>query len=247
MASIHDGHRKRVRDRFRANGLEGFSAHEVLELLLFYTRPRGDVNPLAHALLDAFGSLKGVLEASPEQLMTVPGVGEETATMLSMMVPLFRQYQKSCLELVSFTHRSDVEKYCVALTAGLRTEHFYALLLNSKGQLLGRKLIAEGTLNEVNAYPRQVVEAALSHNAYSVVLCHNHPGGMAAPSRDDVLTTKMISSTLGALNVNLLDHMVVAGEQVYSMLLHGDLADVPQGGRQKVSMEDEPAWNEDGV
>ena len=88
---MHEGHRQRMRDRFRTEGLDNFAPHEVLELLLFYARARGDVNPLAHRLLETFGSLRGVLEAPVEHLCTVEGVGEETATLLSMMVPMFRR------------------------------------------------------------------------------------------------------------------------------------------------------------
>ena len=89
---MHEGHRQRMRERFRLEGLDNFAPHEVLELLLFYARVQGDVNPLAHELLDSFGSIKGVLEARPEQLMAVKGVGEETATLLSLIVPVFRKY-----------------------------------------------------------------------------------------------------------------------------------------------------------
>ena len=91
--TMHDGHRCRLRERFRLEGLENFQPHEVLELLLFYARARGDVNPLAHTLLDTFGSLRGVLEAPVDQLTQVPGIGEETATLLSLMVPMFRRYE----------------------------------------------------------------------------------------------------------------------------------------------------------
>ena len=96
--TMHDGHRKRMRERFRLNGLEGFAPHEVLELLLFYGRARGDVNAIAHALLDTFGTLQGVLEATPAQLMSVPGVGEETATLISLMIPMFRRYSVCAAE-----------------------------------------------------------------------------------------------------------------------------------------------------
>ena len=176
--TMHEGHRQRMRERFRREGLEGFAPHEVLELLLFYGRARGDVNPLAHELMDAFGSLKGVLEARPDQLMTVKGVGEETATLISLMLPMFRRYSACvCEERQRITSRSEAAAYCQALLAGWRTERFYVICLSSAGQVLGRRKVAEGTLTEVLAYPRLVVETALSYNAHSVVLCHNHPSG----------------------------------------------------------------------
>ena len=181
--TMHEGHRQRMRERFRREGLEGFAPHEVLELLLFYGRARGDVNPLAHELLDAFGSLKGVLEARPEQLMAVKGVGEETATLISLMLPMFRRYNACvCEERKRLVTRGEAQNYCRALMAGWRTERFYVLCLSVDNQLLGQRLVAEGTLAEVPAYPRTVVETALNYNAHSVVLCHNHPSGSASPS-----------------------------------------------------------------
>ena len=224
MTNIHDGHRKRMRERFRREGLAGFAPHEVLELLLFYGRARGDVNPTAHALLDAFGSLKGVMEARPEQLMTVSGVGEESATLISLMLPLWRRYTACVLEEKQrIENRRQAQTYCLALLSGLRTEHFYLIALSADAQVLGRRLVAEGSLSEVNAYPRTVVEAALNYNAHSVILCHNHPGGSAQPSQADIDTTLILQELLSALGVTLLDHMVVAGDEAYSMMQHGDL------------------------
>lgn len=222
--TMHDGHRKRMRDRFRKEGLEGFAPHEVLELLLFYGRARGDVNPLAHQLLDAFGSIKGVLEARPEQLMSVDGVGEETATLIAMMLPVFRRYSVCvCEEKRSITNRTEASAYCKALQAGWRTEHFYVVCLNAAGQVLGQRLVAEGSLAEVPAYPRLVVETALNYNAHSVLLCHNHPSGVTLPSQDDIQSTQELLKVLYALHITLLDHIIVAGEQTYSMVQHGEL------------------------
>lgn len=223
--TMHSGHRMRMRERFRKDGLEGFAPHEVLELLLFYGRAQGDVNPLAHRLLDAFGSLKGVLEARPEQLMSVEGVGEQSATLISLMLPMFRRYSACvCEERKRIGNRTEATEYCMALLAGLRTEHFYAICLNAAGQVLGRRLIAEGSLTEVAAYPRLVVETALNYNAHSVVLCHNHPSGIAQPSQADVATTQELMRVLSALHITLLDHIVVAGEQTYSMAHYGDIS-----------------------
>ena len=165
--NMHEGHRHRLRERFRLEGLECFAPHEVLELLLFYARARGDVNPLAHTLLTTFGSLKGVLEAPVEQLRTVEGVGEETATLLSMMVPLFRRYEVClCEEKKRLMYFSDVHEYCRALLNGLRKERFYVISISAQMRLLGQRIVAEGSLSEVPAYPRLVVETALTHNAY---------------------------------------------------------------------------------
>lgn len=229
--TMHAGHRQRMRERFRQEGLDGFAPHEVLELLLFYARARGNVNPLAHELLDTFGSLKGVLEARPEQLLQVEGVGEETATLLSLMVPMFRKYQECvCQERQFLNHCSAAEEYCTALLAGLRTERFYVISLSADMKVLGQRAVGEGSLTEVNAYPRLVVETALNYNAYGVLLCHNHPGGVAQPSDDDLASTRSIQDVLTRLNILLLDHIIVSGNDAYSMTMHGHLS--PYAGLQ---------------
>lgn len=222
--SIHDGHRSRLRERFRREGLDGFSPHEVLELLLCYGRARGDVNPLAHRLLDSFGSLKGVLEASPQQLMAVEGVGEETATLLALAVPLFRRYQACLLQekkQLNGTH--DAAAFCAALLAGKRSEQFYVVSLSAKNRVVGVRRIAEGTLDEVYAYPRLVVETALNHNAHGVVLCHNHPSGDCTPSAEDLRLTQRLHALLLQLDIRLLDHIVVGDGVTHSMAEHQQL------------------------
>ncbi len=227
----HAGHRRRMRARFAAEGLSGFAPHEVLELLLFYAAPQRDMNPTAHRLLDTFGSLKGVLEASPRQLAAVDGVTENMAVLISMMLPLFRRYSL-CLAEERRTIRTteDARNYGLALLTGLRTEHFYAVCLGSNRHVLGRRLIAEGTVTEVAAYPRQVVETALNLGAQGVVLCHNHPDGLCEPSREDIEITHRLYALLDQLGIRLLDHVIVADGQACSLAERGELT--PQRKRR---------------
>ena len=221
--TMHEGDRQRVRERFRLEGLDNFAPHEVLELLLFYARARGDMNPLAHRLLDTFGSLKGVLEAPVDQLCAVDGVGQETATLLSLMVPVFRRYALClCEEKTSLRNFNDAEEYCRALLTGMRKERFYMVCLSAQMRVLGHRLVSEGTLTEVPAYPRLIVETALNHNAHGVVLCHNHPGGDPVPSFGDIEVTHSLDKVLASLNIMLLDHVVVGDGSAYSMVKNGD-------------------------
>lgn len=221
--TMHEGHRHRLRERFRREGLESFAPHEVLELLLFYTRARGNVNPLAHRLLETFGSLRGVFEAPVDQLTAVDGVGEETASLLALMVPIFRRYEMClCEETQKLKHYSDVEEYCRALLTGLRKERFYVISVSTQMKLLGQRMVAEGDVAEVTAYPRLVVETALNQNAHGVILCHNHPGGEAIPSLGDVDVTRDLEAVLAKLGISLLDHVIVADGKTYSMIKHGD-------------------------
>ena len=242
--TMHDGHRRRLRERFRLEGLEGFQAHEALELLLFYARARGDVNPLAHRLLDVFGSLKGVLEAPVDQLTTVEGVGEETATLISMMVPMFRRYELClCEEKSRLRHCSDVKEYCRALLTGLRQERFYVITISAQMKVIGRRMVAEGSLSEVPAYPRLVVETALNQNAYGVVLCHNHPGGEPIPSMGDVSVTRELEAVFAKLGIVLVDHIIISDGAAYSMMEHGDFScSLTRSEKQPLFREDE-AWD----
>lgn len=220
---MHEGHRQRMRERFRTEGLEGFSPHEVLEMLLFYTRSRGNVNPLAHRLLDTFGSLRGVLQAPVEQLMAVEGVGEETASLLALMVPIFRKYELClCEETTRLHYYRDVEAYCRALLTGLNKERLYVISVSAQMKVLGHRVVGNGDLTQVVAYPRLVVETALNHNAFGIILCHNHPGGEAVPSVGDVEVTRALEAILAKLDIALLDHIIIASGKSYSMIRAGD-------------------------
>jgi len=179
------GHRQRVRDRFvKENGLDSFQEHEVLEMLLFYAKPRGDTKGIAKDLLENFGNLKGVLEARPEQLQTVKGVGESQAVFISMMLPLTRYCQK--MEMTNpkqIANRHDLEAYCKSMLMGRRVEEFHVICVDAQCRVLGTRRVSEGSLSEVNAYPRLVMESALAYNAHSVFFCHNpiraEPAGRA--------------------------------------------------------------------
>ncbi len=223
--SIHAGHRAKMRNRFiREKGFENFEDHQILELLLFYANTRSDTNPLAHELLDAFGSLKGVLEARPEQLMQVKGIGEQQAVLISMVVPLTRVWHRCAMaEPDRIGNSREAENYCLSILAGERTERFYVISLNAKCNVLGRRKISEGSLSEVSAYPRMVMETALNYNAHSVLLCHNHPGGTCAPSPEDISSTIQLQRLLNGVGILVLDHIIVAGDRTYSMIQHGDI------------------------
>ena len=219
------GHRERLRSRFRQEGgFDHFQDHEILELLLTYGAPRRDVNGLAHRMLDEFGSLKSVLEARPEALMSVRDVGEAQATLISMVVSLTKVWERRAAEeLRRITNRTELEKYCRGLLMGERTERFYVICVDAQCRVLGHRKISEGTLSEVSAYPRSVMETALNYNAHSVFFSHNHPGGTCAPSAEDIASTIQLQRMLNGVGILVLDHIIVAGAQTYSMSQHGDL------------------------
>ena len=225
MENLHEGHRDKLRNRFiHDKGFENFEDHQILELLLFYALPRMDTNPLAHELLEQFGSLKGVLEARPEQLMTVKGIGKQQAVLISMVVPLTKVWHRCAMETpVRIGNSREAENYCLSILAGERTERFYVISLNAGCSILGRRKISEGSLSEVSAYPRMVMETALNYNAHSVLLAHNHPGGTCAPSPEDIASTISLQRLLNGVGILVLDHIIVAGDRTYSMIQHGDI------------------------
>ncbi|MDD3334571.1 MAG: DNA repair protein RadC [Eubacteriales bacterium] len=218
MAGEHEGHRARMRERFIKQGLDGFAAHEVLELLLFYAIPQRNVNPLAHTLLERFGSLHAVLDAPIEELRKTEGVGEYAATLLHLFSAVStRLSQSRAGERVMLKNRRAAQEYCVRLLTGRKQEHLYAVCLNGQMQVIADALIARGSLSEVPAYPRVVADAVLRHNAHSVILCHNHPGGNAYPSQDDMDMTAKLAMLLKSIEVVLIDHMIVADGEAFSM------------------------------
>lgn len=222
--SVHDGHRQRLRERAMNEGLEFFTDHEVLELLLGYSIPQRDTNPIAHRLIDEFGSLQGVMQARTEQLEKVDGVKRTTSTLIKIIAKTYGRYSESILhEKVKLTNRKLAQKYCLGISTGERNEQFKVICLDAQCRVLGTRKITDGSLNEVAAYPRMVAETALNYNAHSVILTHNHPGGTPTPSREDIASSLQLQRLLGGLGIILLDHIIVADMNTYSMVEHGDM------------------------
>jgi len=220
--SIHEGRRQRVKDRFCKEGLDHFEEHQVLELLLFYCIPRVDTNPIAHRLLERFGSLARVFEAPVEELEKVPGIGHNTAVFLSLVMASGRYYQVSCsTRNVILRTVEECGKYLLPLFYGRRNEVVYLLCLDAKCKVLSCKMLGEGSVNSAGVPVRRIVETALAANATSVVLAHNHPSGLAVPSDADVQTTRRVAVALDTVEIGLLDHIVVADNDYVSMAQAG--------------------------
>ncbi|MBQ4074649.1 MAG: DNA repair protein RadC [Clostridia bacterium] len=220
----HDGHRERLRQRFISQGLEGFEPHEVLELMLTYAIPRVNTNPIAHRLLSHFGSFHRVLQAHPRELMQVEGIGSNAATLLSMLVPMFRRYQQDAMKNgQKLENYRDLSAYCATLFLGAADEHLYLLCFDAQLRLLATELIARGTPDEVKMIPRQIVQALLRYHATGAVICHNHPGFSLIPSQEDVDITSHVRLVLEGIGIRLYDHILVAGDQTFSFCQHGYL------------------------
>ena len=215
---IHGGHRGRMKQRYLSQGLDGFSDHEVLELLLYYAIPRADVNPLAHRLIDHFGSLHAVLDAEVGELTEVAGVGESTALLLRFVRDLNRRYLLDKQEKrPSLAEPEAAGKLFLPYFYGIQEERVYAAFLDDDLRLINCRLLFEGGINYAPLSVRKLVEAALREKATGVTLAHNHPAGQAIPSLEDREATLQIRSALEAMEIRLLDHIIVAGEDYISM------------------------------
>lgn len=220
--SIHDGHRQRLKERFENEGLDHFSAHQVLEFLLFFCIPRKDTNPVAHRLLEQFGTLSRVLEAPVSELKNVEGIGDNAALFIHFLNEFCRYHQVDRAgNLTVLKTVGDCGRYLVPRFYNRKNEIVLLLCLDAKCKVLCCKEIGEGSVNSAAIPVRRVVEVALHSNATSVVLAHNHPSGLALPSEEDIFTTKRVAAALNAVEIELVDHIVVADDDFVSMAQSG--------------------------
>lgn len=220
---VHDNHRERLRRRFEDSGAS-FEPYQLLELLLFYSIPRSDTNPTAHALIDTFGGLREVLDAPVSELKKVPGVGESSALLIKLVQRLAVVYaEPDNRGAVILRDSASAGAYLVPKFLGERDEIVYMLCLDAKGKLLGSGEIGRGGIESSDVDVRKIAEEAFRHNAVSVILAHNHPSGVALPSEQDEKTTRELSYALRLLHINLLDHIIVADRDWVSLADSGML------------------------
>ena len=220
--SVHDGHRARRKQQYRDFGLDVLAAHEALELLLFYALPRVDANPVAHRLLERFGSLEGVLCAPLQELERVEGVGASAATLVSLVLPLARRARTlSTRRPVILDSTQRAGDYFLDLFFGSTGERLYAACLDAKGKLLRCGVVADGGVDAVSLNLRRIVELAFQSSASAVILSHNHPSGVALPSEDDNRATLLAWDALHKVGVDLIDHIIVADGDFVSLRDNG--------------------------
>ena len=215
----YHGHRKRLRERFLKSGLAGFAEHEVIELLLTLAIPRSDVKQPAKALLERFGSLRGVLDAPFVELRSVTGVGEVAAVSLQVIresATLYLQQASEGAEVLRDPQR--LGDFWRMRIGALGHEVFAVAYLDSAYRLLrnGVETLQEGTIDRAAVYPRRVVEAALRRQAAGLVLAHNHPNGNVAPSEHDKVLTRAIVLAAETIGLRVVDHLIVSPEETFS-------------------------------
>ena len=218
--SLHSGHRQRLRERFLRDGLDSLEDHTVLELLLCYAIPRRDVNQLAHLLLQEFGSLSAVLDADQAALEQVPGMGENAAALLRLIPAMNRRYlvdRAKAGKKLRLEDTAQVGEFFLPYFYGAREELVYVAFLDEHFRLLACREVFRGGMSYAPVNVRKLVEAALSLRATNLILAHNHPAGHAIPSREDRESTELIGRALAAVQLRLLDHIIVAENEYVSM------------------------------
>ncbi len=219
---MHEGHRMRMKHRYLHEGLDHFEPHEILELLLYYSIPRRDINDIAHRLIDRFGSVANVFDADVNALCEVEGISESSAILLNMIPQLSRVYEHSKWDRHATLATVDaIGQYAISMYIGKKNEEFGIICLDSNHKVHFSGLIIKGTINQTEAYPRLIVAEVLKHNAVNVVLTHNHPSGSIMPSANDREATKNIVAALEAIGVTVKDHIIVSGDRFNSMSMLG--------------------------
>lgn len=214
---MHDGHRERLKSRFLKEGLDSFEAHNVLELILFYAIPRKDTNVIAHQLIKRFGSLSAVFDAPLVELTKIDGIGKSTALLLKLFPATAARYKADKESNIKIIDSSDsAGAYILPKFFGRTDESVFLICLDSKRKILYEGIIFIGSVNSTNISIRKIVEITLQHNATSVIIAHNHPGGIALPSKEDINSTSIMLNALRSVGIELIDHIVVADEDYVS-------------------------------
>lgn len=213
----HADHRQRVRKAFRESGIDRMPDRAILEMLLFYSIPRKDTKPIAEALLEKYGTLKAVLDAPYDELISFEGMGESSALLLSMLTGVAARCSTESKNAPAIFEKSEAENYISELFKNSVNEEFYIICLDAVGMAICCKKLAEGEKNSVRADKRSILEAAFEADADSVIIAHNHPDGEAAPSREDIELTKETARLLAETGIKLTDHIIAGKDSVLSL------------------------------
>ena len=211
------GHRERLRERFRENGKGGIADYELVELILYRAIPRGDSKPLAKKLLKDYGSFAALINAPREELLAKQNVGPRVADeLLLIREAITHALHHKLINRPLLTAWQDLFNYCQQNIGYKSFECLHVFFLNTKHYLIKDEVVYEGTINRTSVFPREILRQAISYNASSVVLAHNHPSGISDPSGEDILLTKEIAKALKAADIKLQDHIIVGKGAVSS-------------------------------
>lgn len=215
--NVHEGHRERMRNKYVNKGIEVFEQHEILEMLLFYAIPRKNTNDIAHRLLEACGSLSAVFDA-PIDILMQQGLSYNAAVLLHMIPDLSRAYQSDKFDNEEkIITDENIGKKMVHLFAGKNEECVYAFFLDAKGKEKYSGIISKGDASSAPLFSKDIVSIAARCKAVTVIIAHNHPSGVAFPSRADLEATADIADALDTIGIHLADHIIVADRDYISL------------------------------
>lgn len=227
MIEEHQGHRERVKEKLLNIGLDKFAEHEVIELLLFFGIPYKDTNLIAHNLMKKFGSLSGVLDASVEDLFAVKGMTKNAAILLNLIPQLFREYKKSkCEKRNPVLNIDDILPLIEANLQYRDMESLYVICLNAKQRITAVVETGVADLSSVLLSPRSIMDIALRYKAVNLIIAHNHPSGIVYPSDSDIALTIELKHMLKSIDIDLVDHIIIAEDKAYSFFLRGEIRGV---------------------
>lgn len=214
----HEGHRQRVRDKFlKEQSLDNFPDHNVLELLLFHSIPRADTNELAHDLINTFGSLNGVFDAPYGSLKDVKGVGDQTAFLIKLIPSLVKKYLEGSVSDKKYIYNTkEAVEFVRPHFISLKNEELIMICLNNAGKILNTITISKGGSDFSEVDTRKILHEVIINHATQVILAHNHPGGICAPSAADVKITNSIASLLRTINARLANHIIITENDHFS-------------------------------
>ncbi|MFZ0612489.1 MAG: DNA repair protein RadC [Desulfobacterales bacterium] len=219
------GHRKRLREKFLSSGLKGFHDYEVIELLLTLATPRKDCKAAAKAALERFRSLQGVLEADPEELCEVAGIGPLNLFGIKLIKAVADRYQERKIENKNPLNNSgDLFEFLYQHMRDKQREHFRVIYLDAKNRVIASETLFEGTLTASSVYPREVVHAALKHQAAALIFAHNHPSGDPQPSADDIAITRRLIFACRVTNITVHEHLIIGNNRYFSFADQGHIA-----------------------
>jgi DNA repair protein RadC len=220
-----EGHRERLRQRFLEAGLDGFHDYEVVELLLTLATPRRDCKDAAKAALARFKTLPGVLEAAAEDLQEIPGIGPKNLLGVKLVRAVAERYrERKVLRMPALTNSRELFDYLNTAVRDKRREAFLAIFLDAKNRVIAVETLFEGTLNASAVYPREVILAALKHQAAALIFAHNHPSGDPQPSAEDMAITRQLVFAGGVMGIAVHEHLVIGAERYYSFADNGLIA-----------------------
>jgi len=222
LEKASEGHRKRLREKFVKGGLAGFHDYEIVELLLSLGTPRRDCKQPAKEAIKRFKTLRGVLEASPEELQQIDGIGPHNAFGVRLMQEVAREYLKErIIDKTVYKSSQEVFDYLYHSMRDLKKELFKVLYLNSQSQIIDTADLFEGTVNSGAVSPREVMESALKHNAASLIFVHNHPSGNPEPSAGDKEITRDLVYAGRIMQIKVLDHIIIGDNRYFSFAGEG--------------------------